>query len=164
MGCRIFAAFFLMLLAVFVLTSAALANGRHPQVQLGDIPVDVTCRGLDGQEIFVANARVADRREIEVRDGIATLFVPLGNISQLELRPLDSAGIFVDAALSYASGESASVQLRVKTDSGEPLTISGVVPGRAVAIVELGRCQQIRVAPAGSGPQPHREPTPAAAE
>lgn len=164
MGCRISATFFLTLLGTSVLTGVALANGRHPQVQLGDVPVDVTCRALDGQEILVANARVADRREIEVRDGIATLFVPLGNISLVELQPLDSAGIFVDAALSYASGERASVQLRVKTDSGEPLTISGLVPGQAVVIVELGRCQQISIVAAGSDPQPPREPTPAVAE
>lgn len=51
------------------------------------------------------------------------------------------------------------MQLRVKTDAGEPLTISGLVPGQAVVIVEFGRCQQISIVAAGSDPPP-LEPTP----
>jgi hypothetical protein len=159
----------------------AIANGRHPQVQLGDVPVDLICRALDGQEVFIANARLSGRRqvepeaggevpakavrEIEVRDGIATLVVPLGNISQLELQPFDSAATFVGASLEYASGESAGVQLRVLMDSGAPLVITGVLPGRASISVELRRCQQITITAAGAGGPPEtREPTPAVAE
>jgi hypothetical protein len=139
----------------------AMANGRHPQVQLGDIPVDLLCHALDQTEYFVGNARVVDSREVEVKQGIATLIVPLGNISLIELQPVvDMAAIFVPASLTYASAAMENVQIRVADDSGTPLLVSGVIPGEAAISIELRRCQRIEVLPGAlDDPQPDRERT-----
>jgi hypothetical protein len=147
--------------ALVAFAGSAEANGRSPQVRLGDIPVDLTCHAPDGQAVGIGNARISDRREVEVRDGVATLFIPLGNIEAIEIETADEGQPFVRAFLRYTDGDSLAAELRVASDAGEPLVASGMVPGKAAIQVDVMRCRLIEISAAGSisVTRPARGPT-----
>jgi hypothetical protein len=152
--------------ALLAFAGSAEANGRSPQVRLGDVPVDLTCHAPDGQVVGIGNARISDRREVEVRDGVATLFIPLGNIEAIEIEAAEEGQPFARALVRYTDGDSLSAQLRVATDAGKPLVASGTVPGKAAIQVDIMRCRLIEISPAGSisETRPARGPTRETAE
>jgi hypothetical protein len=146
-------------LAVAMMAGPAEANGRRPQVQLGDVPVEMVCIAFDGQTVEITNARIAGRREVEVQKGIATLRVPLGNIEAMGVQPLAEGATHADAFLTYASGTETRIALRVMLDDQKPIVIDGIVPGEGTVTVELRLCGQLRIRPAAGRQREPREPT-----